>query len=214
LTQNILNLFKINRNGLNIMSIIFIINILQLMSNNTENTENITTNYIDSDNESTEESMNSNDLNQFYMSELAEFFKHLMNIAPYARNATLPHGWNGWIGCGITPYLKKSKVIENDLNDEIKKNMTKDRKTFENRLIRTLQGYIEHMKKLNEDDKYQNVIERAQRLLVFVDREKDEIKLLISNHSQLFPDESESLTANLIYEEWNDKYIKEKILEH
>lgn len=171
------------------------------------------------------------------MKELAEFFKHLLNISDWTRyykNALRfpPAGGSGrdyddmMHPLKIIPYLIDGKVEKDydkipikscfeelrSVKEYIKFHIEGDlpsSQDFESRLLFMLDidGYLGFI----NSSQYIEVVKKTLQLLKFIKKNAGKIIHLIEKYSDFFPTEQHTLNLDLIEEHWNDLYKKHGI---
>jgi hypothetical protein len=135
---------------------------------------------------------------------LAEFYKHCLNVAgdvrPNNKNSPL---WSGWMRCYITPYLVRGKVI-NKIHPFFREVMGDDFCKFKNRLLYTLQDYID-FSSINYKNDDTNI--KTQNLILNLEQmEENEIINMIETNKDKFLSKTDCNNENIIDENYNDKF--------
>ena len=141
---------------------------------------------------------------EYFMTELAEFFKHCLNVAYDRPNNIAPQKWMGWCRCRIEPYLVNGRPIDTDVHPDLitHKIFVND---FTTNLLYTIEDYFDYFNCFNSSYKYSIVLNRTKALLQYIQQNKDNIKTMIHKYKHFFPKKTEVYTNNnIIDEHWND----------
>lgn len=134
--------------------------------------------------------------------ELAEFYKHMLNICHCCRTVngvdTSP-AFCGWMRNRVTPYLTNGLVVD-------------DHNVFVDNLDFTVEDYMEWLE-FNHQGGSKKMIERTSKLLNFI-RTTPNLINLIENNSNLFPTEQETTHNNLLAENWNIVLVRKYLYRH
>ena len=137
--------------------------------------------------------MEQDEEHDFFMHELAQFYKHCLNVG-YWRHSEFdnlndkPPRCAGWMRCRITPYLDDN-VTHNNLN-------------FVDDLIFTIDDYYDYFSCFNNGDRYTSVLNRTKKLLQYIKNNSANIIEIITAYKYLFPNKNK-VSDNVIKENWN-----------